>query len=236
MTFFGEHVSNTYEPRLRTDKSKVDLLVIIGTSLKVAPVNDMLLVIPPTIPQIWISKERCQREGVKVDIELLGECDVIIDEICRRAGWMSALNDRKWSPEKSSERKASAERPKPSEEEHSTRPPLKKEHSLELRPRPLPSPAIGSTTKTPPKLLTQIDHDHGPQPERVDTKHQGLQETNSAAYGANSNISPSRSVASKKDTDNKPSKKDARTNQEPSRVIIDLEEGTRNRWYVRQAK
>ena len=99
MTFFGEHVSYSYAPRLATDKSKVDLLVIIGTSLKVAPVNEMLFMVPPTVPQIWISRERCQREGVKVDIELLGECDLIIDEICRRAGWWSFLAERRWSPE-----------------------------------------------------------------------------------------------------------------------------------------
>ncbi|KAK5051395.1 hypothetical protein LTR84_003047 [Exophiala bonariae] len=100
MTFFGEQLSNTYGPRLQTDKRQIDLLVIIGTSLKVNPVNEIPFKIPPTVPQIWISKERCQREGVKVDIELLGECDLIVDEICRRAGWSSALNDRKWTPEK----------------------------------------------------------------------------------------------------------------------------------------
>lgn len=100
MTFFGEQLSNSYAPRLKTDRTQIDLLVIVGTSLKVNPVNEIPLKIPPMVPQIWISKERCQREGVKVDIELLGECDLIIEELCRRAGWSSALNQLKWTPEK----------------------------------------------------------------------------------------------------------------------------------------
>jgi NAD-dependent SIR2 family protein deacetylase len=100
MTFFGEEVASSYAPRLEQDKMKVDLLIIIGTALKVEPVNELLLNIPPNVPQIWVSRDRCQREGVKVDIELLGDCDVIMEELARKAGWELALQKRLWSPYK----------------------------------------------------------------------------------------------------------------------------------------
>ena len=98
ITFFGEAISNKYAPRLEDDKEKVDLLLIIGTSLKVKPVSELLLEIPPEVPQIWISRDRCQVGGVSVDIELLGDCDVIIGELCRRANWPNALRNRLWRP------------------------------------------------------------------------------------------------------------------------------------------
>ncbi|KAJ9606583.1 NAD-dependent histone deacetylase sir2 [Cladophialophora chaetospira] len=111
MTFFGEGIAESYAPRLKLDKAKVDLLVIVGTSMQVAPVNDMQLKIPPTVPQIWISKDRCQREGVKVDIELRGECDLVFEEIARRAGWEDALSEQLWTSEKAFDNKALTMKP-----------------------------------------------------------------------------------------------------------------------------
>lgn len=90
ITFFGEPIPEYYVPRLEQDKAKADLLLILGTSLKVRPVKTMLVDFPPHIPQIWINRDRyngthSDMPGVHVDIELLGECDVIIEELCRRA-------------------------------------------------------------------------------------------------------------------------------------------------------
>lgn len=103
ITFFEDPITDTYQTRLELDKQKVDLLIVVGTSLKVAPIHQMLYQIPPTVPQIYISKERfsgalCSLPGVQVDIELLGEADVIIDELCRRAGWTKDLEEHLWEP------------------------------------------------------------------------------------------------------------------------------------------
>jgi len=35
----------------------VDLVVVIGTSLKVAPVSEVVGILPPDIPQLYISRE-----------------------------------------------------------------------------------------------------------------------------------------------------------------------------------
>lgn len=101
ITFFGEPISEAYAPRLDADKQVIDLLIIIGTSLKVRPIKTMVVDFPPTVPQIWINKDRfsgtnSDMPGVQVDIELLGECDVVVEELCRRAGL--DLDEYLWKP------------------------------------------------------------------------------------------------------------------------------------------
>ncbi|CAO1605066.1 NAD-dependent histone deacetylase sir2 [Xanthoria calcicola] len=86
ITFFGEDLPETFHDRLtKHDKGLVDLVIVIGTSLKVAPVSEVSGFLPPETPQIYISREPCQH--VDFDIDMLGECDTIVTELCRRAGW-----------------------------------------------------------------------------------------------------------------------------------------------------
>jgi NAD-dependent SIR2 family protein deacetylase len=42
ITFFGEKLTDDFEECLERDREQVDLLLIIGTSLKVAPVSDII--------------------------------------------------------------------------------------------------------------------------------------------------------------------------------------------------
>ncbi|KAI9819748.1 MAG: NAD-dependent histone deacetylase sir2 [Phylliscum demangeonii] len=83
--FFGEALPSTFHDRLKHDRDRVDLLIVIGTSLKVKPVSDMIGILPPSVPQIYISRDIVGH--VNFDIELLGDCDVVVAELCRRAGW-----------------------------------------------------------------------------------------------------------------------------------------------------
>ena len=86
ITFFGEDLPKAFHDRLVLhDKDIVDLVVVIGTSLKVAPVSEVVGVVPPSTPQIYINRDPCSH--VDFDVELLGECDTIVAELCRRAGW-----------------------------------------------------------------------------------------------------------------------------------------------------
>lgn len=52
ITFFGEKLDDKFDRSLEADREKVDLLIVIGTSLKVAPVADMILHIPHSVPQV----------------------------------------------------------------------------------------------------------------------------------------------------------------------------------------
>lgn len=85
ITFFGEALPDTFANRLTThDKDLADLVLVIGTSLKVAPVSEIVPYLAK-IPQLIISRDRVHH--VEFDIEMLGDCDVVVTELCNRLGW-----------------------------------------------------------------------------------------------------------------------------------------------------
>lgn len=49
--------------------------------------------VPPEVPQVLINREPLRH--MTFDVELLGDCDVIISELCQRLGgaWNSLLDD-----------------------------------------------------------------------------------------------------------------------------------------------
>ncbi len=58
ITFFGEDLPATFHDRLMDhDRDLVDLVVVIGTSLKVAPVSEVVGILPKSVPQLYISRE-----------------------------------------------------------------------------------------------------------------------------------------------------------------------------------
>jgi NAD-dependent histone deacetylase SIR2 len=84
--FFGEALPDGFGDRLEHhDRDKVDLCIVIGTSLKVAPVSEVVRFLPPDCPQIYISREPVKH--CEFDVDLLGDCDIVVSELCRRAGW-----------------------------------------------------------------------------------------------------------------------------------------------------
>ncbi|KAI9789983.1 MAG: NAD-dependent histone deacetylase sir2 [Peltula sp. TS41687] len=86
ITFFGEALPNAFHDRLvKHDRDLVDLVIVIGTSLKVAPVSEIVGFLPSNVPQLYIS--RTPVAHVDFDVDLLGDCDVVVAELCRRAGW-----------------------------------------------------------------------------------------------------------------------------------------------------
>lgn len=86
ITFFGEQLPDNFFTRFTDrDVKTVDLVLVIGTSLKVAPVSEMPNYLPHQVPHIYISREAI--EHVNFDVQLLGDCDDVVFELCRRAGW-----------------------------------------------------------------------------------------------------------------------------------------------------
>jgi NAD-dependent histone deacetylase SIR2 len=56
ITFFGEHLPDKFFDALQNhDRNKVDLVIVIGTSMKVAPVSEIPQYVDKEIPQIYIS-------------------------------------------------------------------------------------------------------------------------------------------------------------------------------------
>lgn len=57
ITFFGEDLPDEFGERLiHQDRELADLVIVIGTSLKVAPVAEVPGILPRNVPQIYISR------------------------------------------------------------------------------------------------------------------------------------------------------------------------------------
>ncbi|KAG0267602.1 NAD-dependent histone deacetylase sir2 [Mortierella polycephala] len=85
IVFFGESLPRVFDEDLDQDRGKVDLLIVMGSSLKVAPVSDIMHQLPANIPQILIN--RTPITHMAFDVQLLGNCDTIVAELCRMAEW-----------------------------------------------------------------------------------------------------------------------------------------------------
>ncbi|KAF2094491.1 SIR2-domain-containing protein, partial [Rhizodiscina lignyota] len=86
ITFFGEQLPKDFFDKIRdVDKDKVDLVIVIGTSMKVAPVSEIPSFLRYDVPQIYISRDPIYH--IDFDINLLGYSDDVVTELCRRARW-----------------------------------------------------------------------------------------------------------------------------------------------------
>jgi NAD-dependent histone deacetylase SIR2 len=70
---------------LAIDTEKVDLLIAMGSSLKVSPVSEIMTQVPHRVPQILIN--RTPITHMTFDVQLLGNSDDIVPELCRMLGW-----------------------------------------------------------------------------------------------------------------------------------------------------
>lgn len=84
IVFFGEGLGDEFHNAVAKDKDQVDLLIMIGSSLKVRPVALIPSSIDPSIPQVLINREPLPH--LTPDVELLGDCDGIINQICHMLG------------------------------------------------------------------------------------------------------------------------------------------------------
>lgn len=69
---------------MSSDKHNCDLLIVIGSSLKVRPVALIPSSLPEHVPQILINRE--QLKHLEFDVELLGDSDEIVNQLCHMMG------------------------------------------------------------------------------------------------------------------------------------------------------
>lgn len=85
ITFFGENLPDRFYTLLNSvDGEAVDLVIVMGTSMKAAAVSQLPHHISHSVPHIYISHNPCT--DIEFDINLLGDCDVVA-ELCRRGDW-----------------------------------------------------------------------------------------------------------------------------------------------------
>lgn len=85
ITFFGEALPSKFHKTIREDIMECDLLICIGTSLKVAPVSEIVNMIPAYVPQVLINKDPVKH--AEFDIELLGFCDDVATLVAQKCEW-----------------------------------------------------------------------------------------------------------------------------------------------------
>lgn len=84
IVLFGESLPSYVQTSLEVDVALGDLVLVFGTSLKVKPVSLIPDMFPPSIPQVLVNREKV---GRLFQIELLGDCDVVVDALCKHLGW-----------------------------------------------------------------------------------------------------------------------------------------------------
>ncbi|KAJ3243990.1 NAD-dependent histone deacetylase sir2 [Chytriomyces hyalinus] len=85
IVFFGEKYPPTYDKLIAKDKAQADLIVVMGSSLKIFPIAGILDQMSE-VPAILINKETLDAK-LKFDHVMKGDSDAIVSEICRRLGW-----------------------------------------------------------------------------------------------------------------------------------------------------
>ncbi|KAF9430709.1 NAD-dependent histone deacetylase sir2 [Podila epigama] len=85
IVFFNEALPFEFGEYFDKDRDETDLLIVMGSSLKVEPVSDIMYKLPPNVPQILIN--RTPITHTEFDVQLMGNCDTIVAELCRLAGW-----------------------------------------------------------------------------------------------------------------------------------------------------
>jgi len=106
ITFFGETLGDKVRKSLEADRQKADAVIVIGTSLSVAPMSKVIQYLPPTIPRILINRtvvhapahvnegsddddnsdedEEDFRENYTFDSYLLGFCDDVTRAVVKQ--------------------------------------------------------------------------------------------------------------------------------------------------------
>jgi len=88
ITFFGEPIGNHIEALIACDAKKTDFLLVIGTSLKVAPISGIPKLVSAHVPQVSVNRDAIQllpKVSKGFDVQLLGDCDAIVDSVFSNA-------------------------------------------------------------------------------------------------------------------------------------------------------
>ncbi|SGY14936.1 BQ5605_C013g07172 [Microbotryum silenes-dioicae] len=91
IVFFGEPLPSTFDRSLLLDREQVDLLIVIGTSLRVSPVATIVSQLPHSVPQVLINRDPITHANF--DVVLLGDGDTIVTHLCGRLGKAFELGD-----------------------------------------------------------------------------------------------------------------------------------------------
>jgi len=93
IVFFGEVMPNRFSDLVHFDVASCDLVIVLGTSLLVAPVASIPDWVKSDVHRLLINREMVGSFGAKeTDLFLEGDCDQSVLKLCQMAGWEEELN------------------------------------------------------------------------------------------------------------------------------------------------
>ncbi|EGW33530.1 uncharacterized protein SPAPADRAFT_50403 [Spathaspora passalidarum NRRL Y-27907] len=84
IVFFGEDLPKKFHRNLHSDVKSCDLVLVIGTSLKVEPVASIIDKVPRRVPRVLINKDPIPDRDF--DLSLIGYCDDIVSYLVQGLG------------------------------------------------------------------------------------------------------------------------------------------------------
>jgi NAD-dependent histone deacetylase SIR2 len=91
VVFFGQKLSDEFEQR-KKEVSEADLMLVLGTSLKVAPCSGLPLLVKESVPRVLINNERVGDMGNRdEDVCILGSCDDGVRRLADALGWRDEM-------------------------------------------------------------------------------------------------------------------------------------------------
>lgn len=219
IVFFGESLPESFHKGMRMDFPKCDLLLVIGTSLAVAPFNQLILQVPPTCPRVLVNMEpvaiaRHVKESLEPfksvsrmrggfnfaspmarDVFLEGDCDTSIRKLCSRLGCVDALD--RLCPRPSSVNACLARgdalpRPRSPEKSPSATPDLRKGSTL----RPSQDPKSKRNLRKRSRSTSADTSTRTPSP--IDERHRSKGLTRCAKRKRHSSLSQAPRIAQKR--------------------------------------
>merc|ERR1712113_472999 len=103
MGFFGEGLPHRFFEHRHADLQNCDLVIVMGTSLVVAPFNRLLNLVPATTPRLLLNFEtaglsdnleggfRFHRENNWRDVFHQGDCNSSVSQLAEKLGWAPDL-------------------------------------------------------------------------------------------------------------------------------------------------
>ncbi|CAN8177089.1 unnamed protein product [Coccothraustes coccothraustes] len=88
IVFFGENLPSRFFALLESDFEKVDLLLIMGTSLQVQPFASLISRVPTNTPRLLINKEKTGQSDPLMSLMGFGGMDFDSDKAYRDVAWL----------------------------------------------------------------------------------------------------------------------------------------------------
>mmetsp|Transcript_17448 Transcript_17448/g.29479 ORF Transcript_17448/g.29479 Transcript_17448/m.29479 type:complete len:340 (-) Transcript_17448:4270-5289(-) len=92
IVFFGEVMPSRFSDLVHYDVASSDLVIVLGSSLMVAPVCNIPDWVKSNVPRLLMNRDLVGTFGKVNDVFMEGDCDDSVRELCRLVGWEDELD------------------------------------------------------------------------------------------------------------------------------------------------